>query len=142
MKFFGHKNIQEQAKTNQEQGEQFLAENCKREDVVSLPSGLQYRVINAGNGKTPTPSDTVLTHYRGKLINGKEFDSSHRRSAPARFPVGHVISGWTEALQLMQVGAKWELFIPAALAYGERGAGQAIGPNSTLIFEIELLAIQ
>ena len=142
MKFFGHKDIGEQAKENQEQGETFLAENEKKEGVVALPSGLQYKVVDEGTGETPAATDTVVTHYRGTLIDGKEFDSSHRRGEPASFPVNRVIAGWTEALQLMQVGAKWELFIPPDLAYGERGAGREIGPHSTLIFEIELIGIQ
>ena len=142
MKFFGYKDIGEQAKENQEQGEAFLAENEKKEGVLTLPSGLQYQVVDAGTGDTPVATDTVVTHYRGTLIDGKEFDSSHRRGEPASFPVNRVIAGWTEALQLMQVGAKWELFIPPNLAYGERGAGREIGPNSTLIFEIELIGIQ
>ena len=142
MKFFGHKDIKEQGQENQEQGETFLAENGKKEGVVSLPSGLQYKVVDEGTGETPAATDTVVTHYRGTLIDGKEFDSSHRRGEPANFPVNRVIAGWTEALQLMQVGAKWELFIPPDLAYGERGAGREIGPHSTLIFEIELIGIQ
>ena len=142
MKFFGHKDIEEQAKENQKQGEAFLIENEKKEGVVALTSGLQYKVVDEGTGETPAATDTVVTHYRGTLIDGKEFDSSHRRGEPASFPVNRVIAGWTEALQLMQVGAKWELFIPPDLAYGERGAGREIGPNSTLIFEIELLGIQ
>lgn len=142
MKFFGFKDRKQQAEENLSQGEAFLAENGKREGVVSLPSGLQYEVIHDGNGETPGNTDTVVTHYRGTLIDGKEFDSSHRRGEPASFPVNRVISGWTEALQLMTVGSKWKLFIPSDLAYGERGAGKVIGPNATLIFEIELLEIQ
>lgn len=142
MKFFGFKDRKQQAEENLSQGEAFLAENGKREEVVSLPSGLQYEVIHDGNGETPGNTDTVVTHYRGTLIDGKEFDSSHRRGEPARFPVNRVISGWTEALQLMKVGSKWKLFIPSDLAYGERGAGKVIGPHATLIFEIELLEIQ
>ena len=142
MKFFGFKDRKQQAEENLSQGEAFLAENGKREGVVSLPSGLQYEVIHDGNGETPGNTDTVVTHYRGTLIDGKEFDNSHRRGEPASFPVNRVISGWTEALQLMTVGPKWKLFIPANLAYGERGAGKVIGPHATLIFEIELLEIQ
>ena len=142
MKFFGFKDRKQQAEENLSQGEAFLSENGKREEVVSLPSGLQYEVIHDGNGETPGNTDTVVTHYRGTLIDGKEFDSSHRRGEPASFPVNRVISGWTEALQLMTVGSKWKLFIPANLAYGERGAGKVIGPHATLIFEIELLEIQ
>ena len=142
MKFFGFKDRKQLAEENLSQGEVFLTENGKREGVVSLPSGLQYEVIHDGNGETPGNTDTVVTHYRGTLIDGKEFDSSHRRGEPASFPVNRVISGWTEALQLMTVGSKWKLFIPANLAYGERGAGKVIGPHATLIFEIELLEIQ
>jgi FKBP-type peptidyl-prolyl cis-trans isomerase FklB len=127
---------------NKAEGEAFLAENKKKEGVKTLASGLQYKVIKAGNGKKPTPSDTVTTHYRGTLIDGTEFDSSYRRGQPATFPVKGVISGWTEALQLMELGTKWQLFIPPNLAYGERGAGRNIGPNATLIFEIELISIE
>jgi FKBP-type peptidyl-prolyl cis-trans isomerase FklB len=108
-----------------------------------LPSGLQYKVIKAGTGKKPKLSDTVTAHYRGTLIDGTEFDSSYKRGQPATFPVsGGMIPGWTEALQLMEEGAKWQLFIPSNLAYGEKGAGRDIGPNATLIFEIELVSIQ
>ena len=142
MKFFGFKDRKQLAEENLSQGESFLAENGKRADVVSLPSGLQYEVINDGDGDTPGKTDTVVTHYRGTLIDGKEFDSSHRRGEPTSFPVNGVISGWTEALQLMAVGSKWKLFIPSVLAYGERGAGKVIGPHATLIFEIELLGIR
>ncbi len=142
MKFFGFKDRNQLAEENLSQGEAFITENGKREGVVSLPSGLQYEVIHDGGGDTPRNTDTVVTHYRGTLIDGKEFDSSHRRGEPASFPVNRVISGWTEALQLMTVGSKWKLFIPANLAYGERGAGKVIGPHATLIFEIELLEIQ
>ena len=142
MNFFGFKDRKQQAEENLSQGEAFLAENGKREGVVSRPSGLQYEVIHDGSGDKPGATDTVVTHYRGTLIDGKEFDSSHRRGEPASFPVNRVISGWTEALQLMKVGSKWKLFIPASLAYGERGAGKVIGPHATLIFEIELLEIQ
>ncbi len=122
-------------------GEAFLAENAKRADVTVTPSGLQYEVLVAGNGPVPTRSSTVRTHYRGTLLNGKEFDSSYARGEPAEFPVGGVIAGWTEALQSMPVGSKWKLFIPHHLAYGERGAGADIGPFETLIFDIELLDI-
>ncbi len=127
---------------NKKEGEAFLAENKKKGDVKTLPSGLQYKVIKAGTGKKPRLTDTVTTHYRGTLIDGTEFDSSYRRGQPASFPVGGVIPGWTEALQLMEEGAKWQLFIPPNLAYGERGMGGVIGPNATLIFEIELISIQ
>jgi FKBP-type peptidyl-prolyl cis-trans isomerase FklB len=133
---------EEVAKKNKKEGEAFLAENKKKEGVKTLPSGLQYKVIKAGTGKKPKVTDTVTTHYRGTLINGTEFDSSYRRGQPVSFQVNGVIPGWTEALQLMEEGAKWQLFIPSNLAYGERGAGRDIGPNATLIFEIELLSIQ
>ena len=142
MKFFGFTDRNQLAEENLSQGEAFLVENGKREGVISLPSGLQYEVIRDGSGDTPGATDTVVTHYRGSLIDGKEFDSSHHRGEPASFPVNRVISGWTEALQLMTVGSKWKLFIPSNLAYGEGGAGKVIGPNATLIFEIELLGIQ
>ena len=142
MKFFGFKDRKELAEENLSQGEAFLAENGNREGVISLPSGLQYEVIHDVSGVTPEATDTVVTHYRGTLIDGKEFDSSHRRGEPASFPVNRVIPGWTEALQLMTVGSKWKLFIPSNLAYGEGGAGKVIGPNATLIFEIELLGIR
>jgi len=127
---------------NLKAGETFLAENKKKDGVITLPSGLQYKVITAGNGKKPKATDTVSTQYRGTLIDGTEFDSSYKRGQPASFPVKGVIAGWTEALQLMPVGSKWQLFVPAGLAYGPRGAGQMIGPNATLIFDVELLSIQ
>ena len=127
---------------NKKEGEAFLAENKKKDGVKTLPSGLQYKVTKAGTGKKPKLTDTVMTHYRGTLIDGTEFDSSYRRGQPVSFPVTGVIPGWTEALQLMEEGAKWQLFIPPNLAYGERGAGRDIGPNATLIFEIELISIE
>jgi len=127
---------------NKKEGEVFLAENKKKEGVKTLPSGLQYKVIKAGTGKKPKLTDTVTTHYRGTLIDGTEFDSSYRRGQPASFPVTGVIPGWTEALQLMEEGAKWQLVVPSNLAYGDRGAGRQIGPNATLIFEVELISIQ
>ena len=127
---------------NKKEGESFLAENKKRAGVTTLPSGLQYKVFKAGTGKTPTDTNTVTAHYRGTLIDGTEFDSSYRRGQPAIFPVKEVIPGWIEALKLMQEGAKWQLFIPPNLAYGERGAGSVLGPNATLIFEVELISIQ
>jgi FKBP-type peptidyl-prolyl cis-trans isomerase FklB len=133
---------QQLAEKNQKEGETFLAENKKKKGVITLPSGLQYQVIKEGTGKIPKASETVTTHYRGTLIDGTEFDSSYKRNEPASFPVNGVIKGWTEALQLMKVGSKWQLFIPASLAYGPQGAGQLIGPNATLIFEIELLSIK
>lgn len=122
-------------------GEKFLAENKTQEGVVALPSGLQYKILKAGNGPKPKASDTVKCHYEGRLINGVVFDSSIRRGEPAEFPVSGVIAGWVEALQLMPVGSKWQLYIPSNLAYGDHGAGQSIGPNETLIFDVELLAI-
>jgi FKBP-type peptidyl-prolyl cis-trans isomerase FklB len=127
---------------NKKEGEAFLAENKKKDGVKTLPSGLQYKVTKAGTGKKPKLTDTVTTQYRGTLIDGTEFDSSYRRGQPVSFPVTGVIPGWTEALQLMEEGAKWQLFIPPNLAYGERGVGRDIGPNATLIFEIELVSIQ
>jgi len=133
----------EVAKKNKAEGEVFLTENKKKEGVKTLLSGLQYKVIKAGTGKKPKSTDTVTAHYRGTLINGTEFDSSYKRGQPATFPVsGGMIPGWTEALQLMEEGAKWQLFIPPNLAYGEQGAGRDIGPNATLIFEIEMVSIQ
>ena len=130
------------ARKNKEQGDSFLADNKKKEGVKTLQSGLQYKVIKVGVGKKPKLNDYVTTHYRGTLIDGTEFDSSYKRGQPATFQVSGVIPGWTEALQLMETGAKWELFIPPNLAYGERGSGGVIGPNATLIFEIELISIQ
>jgi len=127
---------------NKKEGEAFLAENQKKEGVKTLPSGLQYKVIKAGTGNRPKLTDEVTAHYRGTLIDGTEFDSSYRRGKPETLPVNGVIPAWTEALQLMQVGAKWQLFVPSNLAYGERGAGRDIGPNAALIFEIELISIQ
>ena len=129
-------------KKNKKEGETFLAENMKKEGVKTLPSGMQYKVIKEGAGKKPKLTDTVDAHYRGTLIDGTEFDSSYKRGKPTNFSVSGVIPGWTEALQLMEEGAKWELFIPSNLAYGERGAGGMIGPNATLIFEVELVSIQ
>lgn len=122
-------------------GKEFLAENAKKEGVVSLPSGLQYEVLNQGAGEIPTAQDKVKCHYHGTLINGNVFDSSVQRGEPAIFPVNGVIAGWVEALQLMPVGSKWKLFVPSKLAYGEQGAGQDITPHTTLIFEVELLEI-
>jgi len=134
---------EEVGKKNKVDGETFLAENKKKEGVKTLPSGLQYKVIKAGTGKKPKADDTVTVNYRGTLINGTEFDSSYKRGQPATFPVsGGIIAGWTEALQRMGEGAKWELFIPSNLAYGERGTSGIIGPNATLIFEIELVSIK
>jgi FKBP-type peptidyl-prolyl cis-trans isomerase FklB len=127
---------------NRKEGNAFLADNKSKEGVVALPSGLQYKILKAGDGPKPTAADTVTCNYRGTLIDGKEFDSSYKRGQPASFPVGGVIKGWTEALQLMPVGSKWQLFIPAEMAYGDRQAGPDITPGSTLIFEVELLSIQ
>ena len=127
---------------NKAAGEAFLAANKAKPGVVTLPSGLQYKIITAGTGPKPTASDTVACNYRGTTVDGKEFDSSAKHGGPATFPVTGVIKGWTEALQLMPVGSKWELYIPSDLAYGERGAGADIGPASTLIFEVELVSIQ
>lgn len=127
---------------NKKEGEAFLAENKKKEGVITLPSGLQYKVIKEGTGKQPSADATVETNYRGTLIDGTEFDSSYKRGQTATFPVKGVIAGWTEALQLMKEGSKWQLFVPANLAYGERGAGNAIGPNATLIFEVELISVK
>lgn len=120
----------------------FLELNSKAEGVHVLPSGLQYKVLQSGDGPTPTATDVVKTHYRGQLIDGTEFDSSYARHEPAVFPVGRVIPGWTEALQKMKVGDKWQLFVPSKLAYGAAGAGDAIPPHATLIFEVELLGIE
>ena len=127
---------------NLKEGQDFLAANKSKAGVVTLPSGLQYKILQAGTGPKPTTTDSVVCNYRGTLINGTEFDSSYKRGQPATFPVSGVIKGWTEALQLMPAGSKWQLFVPADLAYGARGAGPGIGPNSTLIFEVELISIQ
>ncbi len=138
---------QEKMKTlgdkNKKEGEAFLAANKKKKGVKTLPSGLQYKILVDGKGRSPKATDTVTVNYKGTLIDGTEFDSSYKRNAPATFPVNGVIKGWTEALQLMKEGSKWELFIPADLAYGERGTmGGPIGPNAVLIFEVELLKIK
>lgn len=130
------------AEKNKKDGEAFLAENKNKPGVKTLPSGLQYKVLTEGSGKTPKATDTVVTHYRGALIDGKEFDSSYKRGEPATFPVNRVIPAWVEALQLMKEGAKWQLFVPSNLGYGERGAGQDIGPNATLIFDVELIKVK
>jgi FKBP-type peptidyl-prolyl cis-trans isomerase FklB len=128
---------------NKKTGDAFLAANKTKEGVVTLPSGLQYKIIKAGTGPKPTAEDTVLCHYRGTLVDNTEFDSSYKRGEPLKIPVGGVIKGWTEAIQLMPVGSKWQLYIPADLAYGERGApGSPIGPNSALIFDVELISIE
>jgi len=135
------KQQKEQAQKNLAEGKAFLAKNTKKKGVKTLPSGLQYKVIEKGNGTSPKKTDSVTVNYRGTLIDGTEFDSSYKRGKPATFRVDGVIAGWTEALQLMKPGAKWQLFIPANLAYGERGAGPRIGPNSALIFEVELTKV-
>lgn len=132
---------QEKGTGNLEAGLKFLAENRKKEGVIELPSGLQYKVLTEGDGDIPTASDKVKCHYHGTLIDGTVFDSSMQRGQPAVFPVNGVIKGWVEALQLMSGGSKWRLFIPSDLAYGRNGAGNTIGPNSTLIFDVELLEI-
>ncbi|MCD6201129.1 MAG: FKBP-type peptidyl-prolyl cis-trans isomerase [Bacteroidales bacterium] len=123
-------------------GEDFLAENAKKDSVVTLPDGLQYKILKEGNGAKPSATDKVKVHYTGRLLDGTVFDSSVERGEPITFQLNRVIPGWTEALQLMPVGSKWRLFIPSDLAYGERGAGQTIPPNSTLIFDVELLGIE
>jgi FKBP-type peptidyl-prolyl cis-trans isomerase FklB len=127
---------------NKKEGAEFLEVNKAKDGVVTLPSGLQYKILTEGTGPKPTATDTVVCNYRGTLISGTEFDSSYKRGQPASFPVNGVIKGWTEALQLMPVGSKWQLFVPADLGYGDRGAGGEIGPSATLIFEVELLSIQ
>ncbi len=130
-----------QGEKNKKEGEAFLAENKTKEGVKVLPSGLQYKVITEGTGKSPQASDTVIVNYRGTLINGTEFDSSYKRGQSATFPVNGVIPGWTEALQLMKEGAKWQIVLPSNLAYGEKGPG-TIGPNAVLVFEVELIAVK
>jgi FKBP-type peptidyl-prolyl cis-trans isomerase FklB len=128
--------------SNKTEGETFLASNKTKEGVVALPSGLQYKILQQGTGPKPTASDTVVCNYRGTLLNGKEFDSSYKRGQPITIPVSRVIKGWTEALQLMPVGSKWQLYIPSDLAYGEQNMGTDIGPNATLIFDVELVSIK
>jgi FKBP-type peptidyl-prolyl cis-trans isomerase len=131
------------AEKNKNEGEAFLAENSKKEGVVTLPSGLQYKILKPGDGKKPVSQESAECHYRGTFLNGTEFDNSYKRGQPLVVKVdGGVIAGWSEALKLMPAGSKWQVFIPSKLAYGEQGAGSQIGPNSTLIFEIELLAIK
>jgi FKBP-type peptidyl-prolyl cis-trans isomerase FklB len=136
------KGQEKQGSKNKEEGAKFLAANKTKDGVKTTESGLQYRVINSGKGKTPTAEDSVVVHYTGRLVDGTVFDSSVERGEPVNFPVSGVIPGWTEALQLMKEGDKWELVIPAALAYGDRGAGPQIAPHATLIFETELLEVQ
>ncbi|PZP43026.1 MAG: peptidylprolyl isomerase [Pseudopedobacter saltans] len=139
-RLFAMKN--EKAQKNEEAGKAFLEENAKKESVVALPSGLQYEIIAEGNGEKPGATDAVTCHYHGTLIDGTIFDSSVKRGQPATFPLNRVIKGWTEALQLMPVGSKWRLFLPSDLAYGSQQVSAEIGPNSTLIFEVELLDIK
>lgn len=134
--------MQQQADANKKEGDAFLAANKAKEGVVTLPSGLQYKILTPGTGPKPTASDTVVCNYKGTLINGKEFDSSSKHGGPQEFEVDRIIKGWTEALQLMPVGSKWQLFIPSDLAYGARSMGPDIGPNATLIFELELISIK
>jgi len=135
--------MQALAESNKKEGETFLAENKTKEGVVTLPSGLQYKILQEGDGPKPTATDTVVCNYKGTLLDNTEFDSSYKRGQPATFPVNGVIRGWTEALQLMPVGSKWQLFIPPDMAYGSRGTpGGNIGPNATLVFEVELLSIK
>ena len=135
------KRLAEKSQENQAEGKAFLDRNAKKEGVVVLPSGLQYKVITEGTGRTPTAGNTVKVNYRGTLIDGEQFDSSYDRGKPAQFKVSGVIKGWQEGLQLMKEGAKWELYVPSDLAYGDRGSGRQIAPGSTLIFEVELLEI-
>jgi FKBP-type peptidyl-prolyl cis-trans isomerase FklB len=134
--------MQSTAQKNLQAGEAFLAQNKNKPGVVTLADGLQYKVIKEGAGQKPTENDVVTVHYAGKLIDGTEFDSSYKRGEPATFPVNGVIPGWTEALKLMNKGSTWELYIPASLAYGQQGAGGAIGPNEVLIFKVELLDVK
>lgn len=139
--FFSRK-AEEQAKAAKAEGENFLAENAKKEGVKTLPSGLQYKVLREGNGRKPSATDKVECHYEGTLINGEVFDSSYRRGETATFGLNQVIKGWTEGLQLMQEGAKYRFFIPYNLAYGEHGAGQSIPPYAALIFDVELIKVK
>jgi FKBP-type peptidyl-prolyl cis-trans isomerase FklB len=134
--------LKQLAEKNKKEGAEFLAANKAKEGVKTLPSGLQYKVLAEGNGTQPKPTDQVTVNYRGTFLDGTEFDSSYKRGEPITFPVNGVIKAWSEALPLMKTGAKWQLFVPAELAYGEKGAGRAIGPNSTLIFEVELVGIK
>jgi FKBP-type peptidyl-prolyl cis-trans isomerase len=129
------------AQDNLQKGKDFLEQNAQQDGVISTASGLQYKVLEEGAGSLPSANDQVTVHYRGTSIDGAEFDSSYSRGQPATFPVGGVISGWVEALQIMPQGSKWELYIPSNLAYGERGAPPSIGPNETLVFEVELLKV-
>jgi FKBP-type peptidyl-prolyl cis-trans isomerase FklB len=132
----------EAGEKNKKEGEKFLAENKTKEGVKTTASGLQYKIMTPGTGPKPTSNDTVVVHYRGTLLDGKEFDSSYKRGEPMEFPVTQVIKGWTEALLMMPVGSKWQIYIPSELAYGERGTGRDIGPNSVLQFDVELVSIK
>jgi FKBP-type peptidyl-prolyl cis-trans isomerase FklB len=134
--------LKQLAEKNKKEGAEFLAANKAKEGVKTLPSGLQYKVLAEGNGTQPKPTDQVTVNYRGTFLDGTEFDNSYKRGEPITFPVNGVIKAWSEALPLMKTGAKWQLFVPAELAYGEKGAGRGIGPNSTLIFEVELVGIK
>jgi len=134
--------VRQMAETNKKEGDAFLTENKTKAGVVTLPSGLQYKILSEGTGPKPAATDSVICNYKGTLLDGTEFDSSAKHGGPATFPVSGVIKGWTEALQLMPVGSKWQLFVPSDLAYGQRGAGGGIAPNSTLIFEVELVSIK
>jgi FKBP-type peptidyl-prolyl cis-trans isomerase FklB len=139
----GEEKMLVQGEANKKEGDAFLAENKSKEGVVALPSGLQYKILKEGTGPKPAATDSVVCNYKGTLLDNTEFDSSYKRGQPATFPVNGVIKGWTEALQLMPVGSKWQLFIPPDLAYGARGGpGGGIGPNATLVFEVELMSIQ
>ena len=131
-----------QGEKNKKEGEAFLASNKTKDGVVTLPDGLQYKILKAGTGKKPTATQTVSVNYRGTLVDGTEFDNSYKKGQPAEFPLTGVIKGWTEALELMPVGSKWQLVIPPDLAWGDRGAGGLIGPNATVVFEVELLEIK
>lgn len=135
-------NSKKAGEKNKKDGEAFLAENKKKQGVVTLPSGLQYKILVDGKGRKPALKDTVTAHYRGTLLDGTEFDSSYKQGEPTTFAVSRMIKGWTEVLPLMRVGSKWQVYVPANLAYGDRAASQEIGPNSTLIFEIELIAVK
>lgn len=134
--------VEQMSAKNKQEGEEFLQENREQEGVVQLSSGLQYKVLKSGQGRSPTLYDTVVVHYRGTLLNGTVFDSTYERQEPVEFPVNRVIPGWSEALKLMKTGDKWEVFIPAYLAYGETGYGPQIEPNATLVFEMELIRIK
>jgi len=138
---FFKKVSEEESTKNEAEGKAFLEKNKTKEGVVTTESGLQYKIIKKGTGKIPTDKETVECNYKGTLIDGTEFDSSEKNGGPVKFQVGQVIPGWTEALKLMPVGSKWELYIPSEIAYGPRGAGKVIGPNTTLIFEVELVSI-